>query len=81
MSTRPNIVGIPFCAQIWRGMERLSSIDGLSYDAAREIAKTAPVTGHTGRIMSEDPSVDWTEVYTPTETRYGPFAQTTLIQP
>lgn len=69
--------GRGFIAQAWNGEQKLSEIEGLSYDAARHIAMAATLTGHTGRLMGEDQ--DWCEVWTPTDYRSGTFAQTTLV--
>jgi hypothetical protein len=72
----------PFIAQTWNGEELLSSIDDLSFDAARHVAIAATLTGHTGRMMSsrENHGVDYCEVYTPDgNVRRGTFAETTLV--
>ena len=68
----------PFTAQVWNGHDRLVHLEDLSIDAAREIARSAPLTGHTGRIMAQ--GEDYCEVYSAEYgNRVGTFADTTLV--
>lgn len=67
-----------FRAQTWNDQELLSDIAGLSIDAAREIARAALMTRHTGRIMAE--GRDYCEVYTAEGTRRGTWAETTIVR-
>jgi len=53
--------GRSFTAQVWHDQELITEIKELSYDAAREIARSSVMTNHTGRLMGEDQ--DYTEVY------------------
>lgn len=77
---RPRVVGVSFLAQAWNGMDKVSEVRGLSYDAARHVASAATITGSVGRLMSEDAGVAWCEVFTPNGGyREGPFAQTVLL--
>src|SRR2546425_55179 len=75
----PKTFGVSFTAQSWDGPNRVTSLDGLSYDAARHVAKShTALLGHTGRIMSD--AEDYCEVYTPDgQTRIGTFAETTTV--
>lgn len=79
-STHPTIHAFTsFTAQTWHGDTHIvPDFDGLSIDAAREIARTHAAMGYTGRIMAED--VDYCEVYEPDgSVRRGRFAQVTLV--
>jgi hypothetical protein len=68
-------------AQTWDGEVLVSEIAELSIDAAREIARSAPMTGHTGRLMAESPGVDYCEVYARDGSiRRGTFAETTIVR-
>lgn len=68
-----------YLAQIWDDQELLNQIDGLSIDAAREIAASAPMLGQTGRIFEN--GRDYCEVYPPNETpRRGRFAEVTYVR-
>ena len=68
----------PYTAQIWHGVERILQVQHLSLDAAREICRTAPMTGHSGRVWCE--TEDYTEVFASDgSVRCGPYAETTLI--
>lgn len=76
--TAPQTFGVSFTAQVWDGETRLTNIDGLSFDAARHIASCAPMTGHTGRVMSD--AEDYVIVYAKDGTvRVGTFGQTTIV--
>ena len=54
-----------FIAQTWEAPagdgKLVAQFNDLSIDAAREIARSAPMTGHVGRIMCND--ADYCEVY------------------
>ena len=67
-----------FTAQMWQSQpdgKLVSQIDDLSVDAAREIARSATMTGHTGRIICNDS--DYCEVFDPKRGfRSGKFAET-----
>lgn len=78
MSARPNVIGEGFVAQTWDGESLVSEVVGLSYDAAKEVAWAATLTGHVGRIMGE--RIDWCEVFTSEGYRAGTFAETTLVR-
>ena len=65
-------------AQTWNDQSLVSEIGDLSYDAAREIARTARLTGHTGRLMAE--SGDYCEVYAADGVRIGTWAETTRVR-
>jgi len=77
-----NFTGKSFTAQTWLGEMLVTQIEGLSIDAAREIARVTLGT-HTGRIMAERRSAadeDYCEVYTKDGgSRVGTFAETTLV--
>jgi len=78
---RPSVIGVSFLAQAWKDQERIAEVTGLSYDAARHVAQSFTLTGHTGRIMSEDSGTDWTEVFDASGGfRCGPFARTVLVR-
>lgn len=68
-----------FTVQTWSGQARVhNDLQGLSIEAAREVALVHVPLGYTGRIMSEDR--DYCEVYTPDgRVRKGTHAQTTEV--
>ena len=69
-----------YTAQIWNGETKISAIEGLSIDAAREICRSAPMTGHTGRVWCDDEGTDYNEVYAKDgRVRCGTFGETTLV--
>lgn len=63
--------------QIWRGDTKLTELEHLSIDAAREVARIAPTMGQTGRIMCHD--ADYCEVYALDGVRVGTWAETTCV--
>jgi hypothetical protein len=76
-----NLHKASYRAQTWIGQLLIAEITDLSLDAAREIARTATLTGHTGRLMSQDAELDYCEVYPlKGDIRRGTFAETTLVR-
>ena len=62
----------------WHGTEALSRIDGLSLDAAHEIA--AANSGIIGSCTVDADGLDYREVWTAGRlARKGPFAEATLV--
>jgi hypothetical protein len=60
------------------GTRKRDDFDGISIDAAREIAKVHSAFGDTVRLMAE--GEDYCEVWTPGGfVRRGTFAETTLV--
>lgn len=71
-----------YMVQLWykpgTGNRKHEDFDGLSIDAAHEIARAHVAFGDTVRIMAE--GEDYCEVWSPDGTvRRGTFAQTTLV--
>jgi hypothetical protein len=68
-----------FTAQAWDGNLCVSSVENLSYDAARHVASSATLTGFTGRMIADEG--DYCEVYCPDGSmRIGTLAETTLVR-
>ena len=71
--------GVAFTVQHWDDEILMSSIDGLSIDAARHIASANTMLIGTARIFSE--VEDYTEIYDGGQmVRSGPFAETTFVR-
>lgn len=67
-----------YTAQIWDDQTLVQQISGLSIDAAREIARSALITGNSGRVWCDDEN--YTEVYAADgSVRTGRYEQTTLV--
>ena len=75
--------GQSYRAQTWDGSRLVSEVGSLSLDAAREVARSAKLTGCTGRVAPYTESgraFDYWEVY-PVDgpPRFGTFAEVTLV--
>lgn len=68
-----------YTAQIWDHQTLVQQIAGLSIDAAREIARSALITGNSGRVWCD--SENYTEVYAVDgSVRTGRYEETTLVR-
>ena len=71
----------PWLCQIWNGQKLVTSIENLSIDAGREIARAHNVFGEDVRLWAENGAEDYIEVW-PAQgpVRRGTFGETTLVR-